>query len=176
MANGRLQLPGVNADQTTSIALIDEIDSHLHSNGRWCETATAPSGTAHVADSIGDGAGAFRIDAGNNTWGAWVQIVGSTDTPMNGGTSWNIDTLTVSAAERSADYFMQISFGATGAAGLAADAYSEVVYRPLAASLPSWPVLISMTPQDTGVLGWARCMCPGQNTATLDFYFGIHEE
>jgi len=22
---------------------------------------------------------------------------------------------------------------------------------------------------------WARCMCPGQNTGTLDFYLGIHE-
>ena len=22
---------------------------------------------------------------------------------------------------------------------------------------------------------WARCMCPGQNTGTIDFYLGIHE-
>jgi len=43
-----------------------EAERHLHSGARWFETAAVPAGETHVADAMGDGAGAFQIDAGND--------------------------------------------------------------------------------------------------------------
>ena len=67
---------------------VHEIERHLHSGARWFETAAVPDGEVHVADSIGSGAGAFQIDAGNDTWGAWVQVLGSEDTPTVAGKAY----------------------------------------------------------------------------------------
>ena len=67
---------------------VAEIERHLHSGARWYEKATTPSGETHVADRIGVGAGAFQIDAGNDDWGSWVQILGSSDTPAEVGKAY----------------------------------------------------------------------------------------
>ena len=64
---------------------VHEIERHLHSGGRWFEAAAVPDGEDHVADRIGSGAGAFEIDAGNDTWGDWTQILGADDTPTVAG-------------------------------------------------------------------------------------------
>lgn len=145
---------------------VKEIERHLHSAGSWFEKATTPSGETHVADRIGSGAGAFRIDAGDDDWGAWVQILGDTDTPARSNQLYfDPHEMVISAAERTAVYFIQFARGASGAAAFAAGIYTEVV--------------IDTTNRAGGYITgsklWARCMCPGQNTATIDFYIGIHE-
>ena len=154
---------------------VHEIERHLHSGARWFETAAVASGETHVADRIGTGGGAFQIDAGNDDWGAWVQVLGSTDTPVKAGrTHFDPHQFIVEASERAATYFIQMGRGATGAAALTADTYTEFVYSAtVQKDTGIIPVQTGRAPATSKV--WVRCMCPGQATATLDFYFGLHE-
>lgn len=166
---------GLNGTQNSLGYRVAEIERHLHGGGRWFETAATPDGETHVADRIGDGGGSFQIDAGNETWGDWVQILGSSDTPVRSGWAYfDPHELIVENAERAATYFIQIARGDSGAAGLSAGNYTELVYS---ATVQKDTSIISVQTgrAPAGSKLWARCMCPGQNTGTLNFYFGIHE-
>lgn len=154
---------------------VHEIERHLHSGARWFETASVADPTDHVADEIGSGAGAFTLDSGDQTWGAWVQILGATDTPtVEGKTHFDPHLLSVEDNERAGTYFIQFARGATGDAGLAAGTYTELA---LDLTTRSGGVII---PVQTGrapaaSLLWARCMTPAFDTGTIEFYIGIHE-
>ena len=125
---------------------------------------------------VGDGAGAFQLDAGNDDWGAWVQILGSDDTPaIAGNIKFDLHRIAVATAERNATYFIQVAFGTSGAAALAAGAYFASVFTPVGNQGDSGPVEIQNRRQAAGTKAWARTKCPGQNTATFDFYFEVHE-
>ena len=80
----------------------------------------------------------------------------------------------VENTERASTYFVQIGRGISGAAALAAGTYMEFVY---AASVQKEAgiILLQTGRAPVGSMLWARCMCPGQNTGTMDFYFGLHE-
>jgi hypothetical protein len=106
---------------------VAEVERHLHSGARWFETAAVPDGEAHVADRIGSGAGAFQIDSGDQTWGEWVQVLGSSDTPVDAGKVYfDPHLMTISDNERAGIYFVQFTRGDSGAAGLAAGRYTEL--------------------------------------------------
>lgn len=166
-------LAGVN----NSLAYrVHEIERHLHSYERWMELAGTPAAETHRADAAGTGAGVFQIDAGNDTWGAWLQILGSSDTPVDGtAAKFDLHRILVTATERNAIYVLQIGFGATGAASLTADSYIEAAFIPASNAVDSGPVEIQSRRVAAGTKGWARCICPGQDTATLDFMIGLHE-
>ena len=154
---------------------VHEIERHLHSGGRWFEKAASVSGETHVADRIGGGAGAFRVDAGDDNWGSWVQILGSSDTPADADkTYFDPHEMVITAAERTALYFVQITRGTSGDAGYAAGTYTEFA---LDLTDRGGGAIVSMQTgrAPAGSKLWARCMCPNQDTATLDFVFGIHE-
>lgn len=155
---------------------VHEVEHHLHSYERFLETAAVPSGETHVADEVGDGGGAFQVDAGSNAWGEWVQVIGSDDTPVQAGNvSFDFHRLEIEATERNATYFVQIAFGASGAAALAAGDYTVVVFTPQSNLADSGPVTVQAERQDSGTKVWVRCKCPGQDTGTFDFYPGLHE-
>ena len=154
---------------------VAEIERHLHSGGRWFETATTPSGETHVADAIGTGSGAFQIDAGTDAWGTWVQVLGSADTPaVSGKAYFDPHQMIVEAVERAFTYFVQIGRGASGAAAISAGTYTELVYAS-ASSRDTAIIEVQTGRAPAGSLVWMRCMCPGQTTATMDLYIGIHE-
>lgn len=154
---------------------VAEIERHLHSGARWFETASVPSGETHVADSIGDGAGSFQMDAGNNLWGNWIQILGSSDTPtVSGKLYFDPHQFIVEDTERASTYFLRIARGATGAAGLAAGTYSEFVYGATVQK-DTGIIVVQTGRAPAGSKLWAQCKCPGQNTGTINFFFGIHE-
>ena len=156
---------------------VHEIEKHFHSAGSWFETATTPAGTTHTADRIGVGAGAFQLDAGDDTWGAWVQILGSTDTPARtGGAYFDPHEMLIEAAERENTYFIQFTQGAVDAAtSYAAGAYTELVIGVDATRKFKEITSIHTGRAAAGSMLWARCMVPGVNTGTLDFFIGIHE-
>lgn len=154
----------------------NEIENHLHSFERWLEVAAVPNAEIHVADSIGVGNGIFQLDAGDDDWGAWVQILGSSDTPViSGSIKFDLHRFLIEDTERNEVYFVQIALGSSGAVALAAGNYTETVIQPLSNQVGSTPTVIQNHRQDAGTKVWARCKCPGQNTATLNLYFGIHE-
>ena len=168
---------GLSTAASNSLAYrIASIERHFFSGARWFEAAGTPSDT-HKADRIGTvgGAGAFRIDAGNNTWGSWVQILGSDDTPIR--TNWAYfepSQIIVENTETAATYFVQITRGASGEAGYSAGNYSEFIYSATVQK-DTGVVTVQTGRAPAGSLLWARCMAPGENTATFDFYLGIIE-
>lgn len=155
---------------------IIEIHDTLHSWERWFQPTKQPDPETHVASPIGAGIGDFQMDAGNNDWGTWIQLLGSTDTPVTvGGEYYEMHRLTVQSTEHDEPYFIQVGFGASGAQSLIDGTYTEVVFTPATNQVDSGPVELHVKRVAAGVKAWARCMCPGQNTALIDFYFGLHE-
>jgi len=153
-----------------------ETERHLHSYERWFETAAVPDAEDHVADRIGSGSGVFQIDAGNDTWGSWVQLLGPDDTPADSGMLYfDLHVFMFTAAERNFPYFLQIGYGASGAAALSAGDYTEAIFQPASNLIDNGPIVIQSKRQAVDTKVWARCLCPGQDTATLDFFFGLHE-
>lgn len=167
-------LTGVSNSLAYKVA---EIERHLHSAGSWFEKATTPDTTIKVADRIGEGSGPFQIDAGNDTWGTWVQILGSGDTPARDDmTHFDPHLILIDDAEQEATYFIQFASGLT----TAADAYTAGNYTELCVGIDSTKRFKSQTPIQTGraaasTMVWARCLAVGKDTGTLDFYLGIHE-
>jgi len=155
---------------------IAEVERHLHSYERWFETAAVASGETHVADRIGDGNGAFVLDADNDDWGTWVQVLGSNDTPaVAGNVKYDLHRIEVSAAERNEVYFVQIALGDSAGAALGTEDYIEVVFKPSSNQIDSGPVVVQARRKDVGTKAWVRCKCPGQNTATMNLFVGLHE-
>lgn len=153
-----------------------EVERHLHSYERWYELAAVPAGETHRADPAGTGGGVFQVDAGNNAYGSWLQILGSSDTPVATGSAYfDLHRIEVTATERSAIYVLQIAFGATGAAALTAGDYIEIPFAPASNLVDAGPVDVNSRRIAAGTKGWARCICPGQDTATLNFLIGLHE-
>lgn len=155
---------------------IHEIERHIHGYERWFETAATPNGGTHVADAIGTGGGAFQLDAGNDGWGAWIQMLGTTDTPaIAGSVYYDPQRILIESTERDATYFLQFGYGATGSAALTAGSYTESIVIPSSNLTDSGPMEVQSRRQTAGTKLWGRTMCPGQNTATIDLYPGIHE-
>jgi hypothetical protein len=156
---------------------VHEIERHVHSYERWFETAAVANGEVHVADRLGTGGGAFQADAGNDDWGTWLQILGSSDTPeLSGSAEFDLHRIAFVAQERNnTQYNVQIGFGASGAAALSAEAYTEFPIKTGGGNSVISPIEIQQRRNTTGTKSWLRLKCPGQNTATLDFLFGIHE-
>ena len=113
------------------------------------DEAAVPAGETHVADAIGDGGGAFQLDAGNDDWGAWVQVLGSSDTAAPN-VKFDPHRVEISGAERNAIYFLQIAFGASGAAALGLGDYTESVFKPASNQVDSGPMTIQVRRQDVG--------------------------
>ena len=152
------------------------------SGASWFEKAGTPTAT-HFADRIGiaAGGGDFQIDGGDSsatpTWGSWVQILGSGDTPARttkGMQYFTLYRMLVTDVEKSAKYLVQITRGASGAAGFAAETYTEIVYEATnTRNVHSIDIHSGWAP--SGSLLWARCQCVGENTGTMDFNYSIIE-
>ncbi len=166
-------LEGVN----NSLAYrVHEIEKHFHSYESWFEVATTPAGETHTADRIGIGAGGFTIDAADDAWGSWVLLLGSSDTPARAGMAqFDPHRMVISNAERAATYFIQFAYGNVAADAYTAGDFTEFVYTPLSGNNDEGPIDFASERKVIGTKVWGRCMCPGQNTATLTFCFGIHE-
>lgn len=113
--------------------------------------------------------------AGNRDWGSWVQILGSSDTPARTSQLYfDPHELVIVAAERTSAYFIQIARGTSGAAGLAAGTYTELVLD-MTDRAGGAIVNVQTGRAPAGSKLWARCLSYAQDTGTIDFYIGIHE-
>lgn len=156
---------------------VNEIEKHIHNWERWMAAAAVPAGETHVADSISDSQTPFQADAGNDTWGAWLQVLGSSDTPViTAMVKYDLHRLLVVSHEFNNNlYLMQLAFGTSGAAALAAGTYTEVTEVTGGGNTELGPVDILDRRRDAGTKTWVRIWAVGQNTGTLDFLVGIHE-
>ena len=154
---------------------------------RWFGLAGTPAGETHHADRTGAGANTAEcaptvVDAGNDDWGTWTQILGSTDTPCDSGraTHYVINRLIVSATEAVAQrYMFQVAFQEDAPADDpgANDVYTEgeVVSHGTASLAPVLPVEISAPRVAAGTKAWMRVRAPNVDTSTFSFYFGMVE-
>lgn len=153
---------------------VEEIERHHHSYDHWFGLASAPSGETHRADHMV--MTPFVMDAGNDTWGTWLQILGSSDTP-HVGTAAKFDVRHIYISDVETDTkktLIQIGYGTSGAAALAADQITELFCTP-AKNAKQDPYEIRGLRQDSGTKVWARCWVDGQATSTVDFHFSLHE-
>jgi hypothetical protein len=164
-----------------------EVEEHAHSGERWFGAAAAPYGETNLEDRIGAGAAAseaaaLQVDAGNDDWGTWTQILGSSDTPVDSGSKlyFDLHRLRLDAAEHNAQrYLVQIALQEDAPADDpgSSDIYTEVEFvSPGAGSLTFVEPVTLQTPRVAAATKvWMRTRAPDQNTSTIDFYIGLHE-
>jgi len=153
---------------------VHELEKHFHNWERWIGLAASPSGTQHRFDI--DSMTPFQMDAGDDTWGDWLQIVGSDDFPISDGmVKRDAHRFLISDVERDTTITrVQIAGGDDADAAVAAGNYTEFMFVPLKNS-SQIPVTIMTGRAASAVKGWARCWVNGQDTGTVDFFLGIHE-
>jgi hypothetical protein len=156
---------------------VHEIERHLHHYERWFGAAGAPSGETHVADRIGTTSASFQADAGNDTWGTWLQVLGSSDTPADAAQAkYDFHRVMITAVENANSvHFIQIALGTSGAAALAAGDYTEFVFQPQSVQGQQTIVTFNIRRCDDGTKAWVRAWVVGANTSTVNFFVGIHE-
>lgn len=154
----------------------ETINFHFHNRERWLGVAAVPVGETHVADT--DSMTGFQIDAGNDAWGSWVQIVGSEDTPViTGMTKVDMHRIMVTDVEiKKVITRIQFAGGEDPDAEVATvnGNYTEIIVTPdNDGKQDAYDIKIPRFP--TGIKGWARCWIKGTDTGTIDFFIGIHE-
>ncbi len=155
---------------------VGEIERHFHNWERWLCAAAVPSAT-HIADRIGStGTAAFTVTSGNNTWGNWLQILGSADTPVVAGqVKYDLHRVLMTTTNQVGLWFFQFAFGASGAAALAAESYCSIIFNPVSNTDKTDAIDVLTRRQTAGTLAWARAWSVGANAKTLSFMFGLHE-
>ena len=165
-----------------------EVEEHVHSGEHWFGTRTGGAvGETQIAERIGAGATTAEaaplvVDAGNDDWGTWTQILGSSDTPTDSGSkvAFDLHRMRVSTSEvNSQRYLYQIALqedAPTDDPG-ATDVYTEgdLISQGAAPQAVAGPIVIQAPRVAAGTKVWMRTWAPNQNTATLSIYIGIHE-
>ena len=158
---------------------IYEIEHHFHSNEKYFGLAGTPAGETHRADRITLKPNPFIADAGNDDWGAWLQVMGSSDTPVQANMI-HFDfhqLLIVDHETNTQDYFMQIVCGeeADIPAKLAAEEFTEFAFVSGGGTSEAGAQEVHGPRYESGDKLWVRIWADGQNTSTLNFYFAMHE-
>ena len=149
-----------------------EIEHHLHGNEIWFGDAATPDAGVHEADR--ESLVSFRVDAGNNTWGTAVLVLGTTDTPVaTDMTKYDLHKVLVTATERNVLTYLRFTFGTSEAQGIT-DGNSTVVALVTAATVKFSAVEFRSKRTTAGTKMWVNAKVVG-NTGTVDFIFGLHE-
>jgi hypothetical protein len=170
--------PETSIPDYTSKSIFDEIqevERHLHSEGVFFGTAAAATAT-HFGDA--DSMTVYQATAGNDTWGTWLQLLGSDDTPFRTGmTKFDAHLLSVIATTISAGEIVriQIAEGLTGAAALTAGTYTETIYRGNTNVAGEGPIMLQSKRALAGTNVFARIWVSGTNADTMGFFLGLHE-
>jgi len=161
-----------------SLAEIIEVEKHFHNREKWFGLATAASGELHSADRMDGVILPFRLTAGASDFGSWVQVLGSTDTPVSSGmTRFDGHRVMIVTTDSTAPFIIQIMLGETVnfAAKLVAEEFTEFPYTSQSNNNDSGISEIKTIRGAAGDKVWARCACVGQTGKLIDFHFGIHE-
>ncbi len=169
---------GLNGVSNSLAYRVHEIEKHLHSSEKWFGDAAVASGETHVADRMGPGIAPFALLSGNDAFGSWVQILGSTDTPVTPAMAkFDVHRFLTTSTNSTSVFLVQTVTGESAgiAAKLSAENYSEHPYIAPTNNNDSGIENAMMSRETTGVKMWARCICIGQDAKTINVYFGLHE-
>ncbi len=166
-----------------------ETEHHFHNGDFGFGVAASPSGETHIADRVGTGAAGaeaapFVLDAGNDDWGSWTQVMGSSDTPVteaSTATHYDMNEMTVVATEDDDQRYMWqmvVQEDAPADDPQDGDKATEGEFYIHAAALFGNPVLPTRIFRcyrvATGTKAWMRLRAPNQNTSTASFYLYMH--
>lgn len=147
---------------------VGEIERHTHSYERWFGSDGATGGSMATLTP-------YQVDSGANDWGAWIPLLDANDTPaIAGNVYYDLHEVLVIDAERTTPYRIQIAFGASGAAALAAGEYTEIMFVFPSAAPDGGPVEVQGTRHAAGTPAWARCWNVNAAGGTVDFFIGVH--
>jgi hypothetical protein len=153
------------------IEKVYQIERHIHNVEHWFGAAAVP-GVNHFGDL--DTMTNYQSTAGNNVYGAWLQLLGSADTPvlldMAGFDLRRLLFVDVSVVANQKVHKVEIGTGDAGSQ----ITISEFEFVPLRGGI-GLPIELtsSLIPVNSKV--WLRHWCDGQNATTMDFKIGIHE-
>lgn len=136
-----------------------------------------PPGKPMLQTVLEKGPGRFSLMPEMMLGGDWVLLLGAEDTPARADQVYfDPHEIVIESTENTGAYFLQFARGESGAVGLAAGTYTECVFESDAVGQKASGITRIQTGRaPAGAKIRARCMCPGQNTGTIDFYIGIHE-
>ncbi len=164
------------------IATIEEatfiVQNHNHNHEKWMGVAASPSGETHKADRLGPGIAAFALLSDNDAYGSWVQILGSSDTPIQAGkTQMDAHRVLVTTTNSTEAFVVQFAFGESAglAALIAAEDMTEFAYISATNNADSGISEIRTKRIASGTKIWARAICIGQTAKTINLYIGVHE-
>ena len=164
---------------SAAAAEIYETEKHLHNREKWFgDAAGGATGETHVADRMGGSVIPFALLTGNADWGSWVQVLGSTDTPVQDGKKkFDAHRFLVTTTDSTEAFNVQVIAGESAdlAALVAAEAMTEAPFISATNNGDSGISDIMSIRVDVGTKVWARAVCIGQDAKTTNIYFGIHE-
>lgn len=161
----------VDANVDTILAEVLEIEVHMHSPERWLGQHPSPTSTVFAEANET----AYQIDSGNTVFGAWLQILGTDDTPVIAGKAFfDFHRILITDHQETTMYRIQIAYGADADVAFAAENYTEIVVKFSVGQVKPAPFVVQDVRCPSGTEIWARCRC-ASNTGTLDFMIGLHE-
>ncbi len=169
---------GLLGEEDSLAYRVHEIERHLHNTEKWFGMAVTPSGETHVADRMNVADDPFTLTAGNDDFGSWVQILGSSDTPVTtGAVKFDAHRILVTDTNSVNPFILQVVAGESAdiAAKIAAEEFSESPYVSATNNNDSGINDILVRRTDTGEKVWARARCIGSNGSTISLFYGIHE-
>lgn len=166
-----------------------EIERHFHAGDFGFGAAAVPAGETHIADRVGSGAAGaeiapFVLDAGNDDWGTWTQVLGSSDTPtavVASATHFDFNEMTIVATEDDEQRYMWelvVQEDAPADDPQNGDYATSGEFYIQAAAVQGSPVLPTRIfrcyrrPVATKI--WMRLRAPNLNTSTASFYLYGH--
>ena len=171
-------IAAMQADIDTMKAEVSETEHHLHNNEKWFGAAASASGETHVADRMGPGIAPFALLTGNDAFGSWVQILGSSDTPVaSGKLKYDTHRILVTSTDSTIPFNVQIVSGESAAiaAKISAEDFTEFPYISATNNADSGISDVIDKRDDAGEKMWMRAICVGQDAKTINLYFGLHE-
>ena len=155
-----------------------EIDHHIHTHEKWLGAAAAPAGETHIADRLGPSIAPFALLSGNDAYGNWLQVLGSSDTPIEAGkTRIDAHRILVTTTDSTEAFVVQFVIGESAGIGalIAAEDFTEFPFISATNNADSGISEIKSKRIPTGTKVWARSICIGQNAKTINVYVGVHE-
>jgi len=157
---------------------IQEVEHHIHNREKWLGLAAIPVAETHRADRMQNTIQPFQLVSGNNVFGAWLQILGSSDTPIQSGKiKFDLHRILITQASSTRPFIIQIVSGESAeiAAKLLIEDFWEFPFIAVTGVNDSNINEIIFSRAAVGTKLWARCCDIGGNGTNISFYFGIHE-
>lgn len=173
-----LAVDGLSGVEDSLAYKTEKMESHIHNYEKWFGLAGTPAAETHRADRMDGAIAAFTLTAGNNDFGSWLQVFGSSDTPVAlGKTKFDLHRILVTDTNSTRPFIIQIVTGESAgiAAKLSAEDFDEFPYVAATNNNDSGITELIDKRTDAGEKVWMRCADVGGNGTTLELYIGIHE-